>query len=480
MSIVETLRAALSSEKVVSEGPLLEERRHDYWVLSHLDDVQDRPAPRPGCVVQPATVDDVVKVVNACREAGAPLIPFGLGSGVCGGVVAHEDAVLIDMSKMNAVRFIDRTNLLAAFDAGKNGGEAEKEVSRRGLTIGHWPQSIDVSTVGGWIATRASGQFSTGYGNIEDIVYSIEAVLPDGSVIEAGKAPRASAGPDLRHLLLGSEGTLGVITGVTLALRRAPEKSARAAFFAKSMADGFEAQRAIIQSGWQPVVLRQYDALETHRLFPESARGDDVLLLVVHEGPAGKVAAEVDGVSAIVKDAGLDEGPLEAVGQWLKDRNHVPTWEAFLKNGVVLDTVEISATWDKIGAIYEGVVASLKEVPGLLAGTAHSSHVYRTGINLYFTFAARPDKPEDMAATYEECWRRIMEATAAGGGGVSHHHGIGRVRKNYLRHDLGDAGIEALRTIKGALDPTGFMNPGVLLPDRTFSLGKEKVGKKKP
>lgn len=465
MSIVDSLTEKLSSEKVVSSGPLLDERRHDYWVLSHLDDVQERPAPRPACVVQPTSVDDVVAVVNACRESGTPLIPFGLGSGVCGGIVAREDAVLIDMSMMNAVRFIDEHNLLARFDAGKNGGEAERDVSRRGLTIGHWPQSIDVSTVGGWIATRASGQFSTGYGNIEDIVYSVEAVLPDGNVIEAGKAPRASAGPDLRHLLLGSEGTLGVITGVTLSLRRTPEKSTHTAFYAKSMGQGFEAQRAIVQSGWQPVVMRQYDGLETHRQFPDVARGDDTLFFAVHEGPAGKVDAEVEGIRAIAEAAGLEPAPEEVVTGWLKERNHVPTWDSFLNNGVVLDTVEISAPWDKIAGIYDEAVAALKEVPGVLAGTAHSSHVYRTGINLYFTFAARPEDPDDMASTYERCWKCVMDATADGGGGIAHHHGVGRVRSKYLERDLGETGVAALRSVKRALDPTGFMNPGVLLPD---------------
>lgn len=463
--IVDTLTRTLSAEKVIAEGDLVSERRHDYWLRSHLDELQDRAAPAPACVVQPTGIEDVVDVVNACRESGTALIPFGLGSGVCGGIVTHAESVLLDMSRMNRVRAIDATNLLASFDAGKNGGEAEKEVARRGLTIGHWPQSIDVSTVGGWIATRASGQFSTGYGNIEDIVYSIEAVLPDGSVIEAGKAPRASAGPDLRHLLLGSEGTLGVITGVTFALRRYPEQSSHSAFYAKNMAQGFEAQRAIVQAGWQPVVMRQYDSLEAHRNFSDEARGDDALFFAVHEGPRARVEAEIEGVRQLAESSGLEAAPVEVVGKWLKNRNHVPTWESFLQNGIVLDTIEISAGWDKIGAIYDDVVASLQEVPGILAGTAHSSHVYRTGINLYFTFAARPEDAKDMAATYDECWRRVMETTAKHGGGIAHHHGIGRVRKNYLEHDLGESGIAALRAIKHAFDPTGFMNPGVLLPD---------------
>ena len=229
--VVVVLSPSLPPAPVIPDPESLEPRRHDYWVLSHLDDVQDRPASKPACVVRPLNTDEVVAIVNVCRETKTPLIPFGLGSGVCGGVVANPDHVLLDLSDMNQIKEIDEINLVASFDAGKNGGEAERDVQEKGLTIGHWPQSIDVSSVGGWIATRASGQFSTGYGNIEDIVYSIEAVLPDGSILHAGKAPRAAAGPDLRHLLLGSEGTLAVITGVTFSLRRLSQASLNTAFF---------------------------------------------------------------------------------------------------------------------------------------------------------------------------------------------------------------------------------------------------------
>ncbi len=465
LPIVEDLLETLGEEMVITSGDLPAQRRHDYWMRSHLDDAQGRAAPQPACVVRPRTPEDVAAVVNACRTRVAPLIPYGLGSGVCGGIITRENAVLLDLSQMNRVRFIDETNLLAGFDAGKNGLEAEKAVAGRGLTIGHWPQSIGVSSVGGWIATRASGQFSTAHGNIEDIVYSIEAVLPSGEIVHLGKAPRASAGPDLRHVLLGSEGTLGVITGVVLSLRRAPERSSHSAYYAKTLAQGLDAQRRIVQAGWLPPVVRQYDSTETNRNFPEFAHDNDSLLFMVHEGPADRVEAELRGVDALARKAGLDPAPTEVVRKWLHDRNHVPTWDSFLKNGIILDTIEISSAWDKIAGIYEAVTASVKQVPGILAATAHSSHVYRSGVNLYFTFAARPERREDMAATYDECWRRVVETTAAHGGGIAHHHGIGRVRRGYLHHDLGAGGVSLLRALKHALDPAGFMNPGVLIPD---------------
>lgn len=459
--MIDALKAALGG-KVVTEGELMAARRHDYWVANHVRDFNGRPAPEPACVVRPESVADVQAVLRIANETKTPVIPFGLGSGVVGGVETSASSILLDMGAMNAVRVIDPVNLLATFDAGKNGLEAENDVAAQGLTIGHWPQSIAVSTVGGWIATRASGQFSTAYGNIEDIVHSVEAVLPDGSLVTFGKGPRASAGPDLRHLMLGSEGLLGVITGVTLSLRRAAEARAVSAFFAPDMRKGFEFQREIVQSGWAPPVMRQYDERESARVH---AKAKDCLVIMVHEGPAALVAAEKAAVGALAATFGLEAGPDEIVDHWLGHRNNVPAWDLFLSRNIVLDTVEVSADWTKIGDVYDKAVASLAEAKGMIAGTAHSSHVYRSGLNLYFTFAIQVEGPEAMEAAYFDGWRRIMEATDAAGGSLSHHHGIGRVRRDWLAKELGPEGVAVLRKLKAALDPNGIMNPGAVLPD---------------
>jgi alkyldihydroxyacetonephosphate synthase len=315
------------------------------------------------------------------------------------------------------------------------------------------------------VSARASGQFSTGYGNIEDVVYGYDAVLPNGEIFHAGKAPRASAGPDLRHILMGAEGTMGVITGVTFALRRAPERRAHTAFHAKTMEAGLEAQRVIVQSGWLPVVMRQYDAHEANRNFPDHARKGESLLIMIHEGPDTKVEAELAAVRDIAEVMELAPANEEVVSEWLEERNDVRSWEYYIEQGMILDTIELSAPWDKIAGTYRDVIRAVRPDPatGILVASGHSSHVYRTGLNLYFTFAATPEDPEAMTGLYHECWRRVMEATAAGG--IAHHHGIGRLRKNYLPLDLGDGGTGLLRTLKQALDPTGFMNPGVLIPD---------------
>ncbi len=460
--LISSLTSALGESTIDTSDAALEARRHDYWVASHVRDFAGTPGPKAACVARPASVADVRAVLRIANDHRAPVIPFGLGSGVVGGVVASPDAILLDMGAMNAIRAIDPVNLLASFDAGRNGLEAEQAVAEQGLTIGHWPQSVAVSTVGGWIATRASGQFSTAHGNVEDIVHSIEAVLPNGDLVTLGKGPRASAGPDLRHLMLGSEGTLGVITGVTFSLRRAPQARAVSAFEAPDMRAGFAFQREIIQSGWRPPVARQYDERESRRL---DARAGACLILFVHEGPAEVVAAETAAVAALATAAGIPAAPSDIVEHWLGHRNTVPTWDMFLSRGIVLDTVEVSADWTSIGAVYDDATRSLQSVEGCLAGSAHSSHLYRSGLNLYFTFAVQVGEPARMEAVYHDCWRRIMEATDAHGGSLAHHHGIGRVRRGYLERELGATGVALLRGVKRTLDPNGIMNPGVLIPD---------------
>jgi alkyldihydroxyacetonephosphate synthase len=463
-TIVDELTTRLGAAQVLSDTESLRKHRRDAWVLSELDDLEQVRVDTPVCVVRPRSVDDVVTLVNLCRESGTALIPTGLLSGVCGGVLASTGSVVLDLSSMASVRSIDTQDLIGRFDAGVRGSDAEQRVNAEGLTLGHFPQSIELSSVGGWVATRAAGQFSTGYGNIEDLLLGLEAVLPDGSVFRSKDAPRASAGPDLRHLLLGSEGTLGVITGVNLALRRVPEARACVAYYVPDMRAGFDAQRQILQTGWSPVVLRQYDAREVGRLFGKFRQGDAGLLLVVHEGPRQKVSAERAATEELVLGAGGSVAPAEATEHWFSERNRVPTFKSFLTSGVIVDTIEVAAPYSSIGALYDAAIGALGKVEGIWNGSAHSSHAYRTGINLYFSFAVQPKQKQDMREAYRSCWRAVLEASLGAGGTISHHHGIGRVRRDWLEDELGAGGLAALRQLKSALDPRGFMNPGVLLP----------------
>ncbi|HTV25355.1 MAG TPA: FAD-binding oxidoreductase [Polyangiaceae bacterium] len=462
--ISKELAARLGSDAVLTEEGALRAHRRDAWVLSELDDLERALVPMPLCVVKPRSVEHVTIVVDVCRQSQTPLVPAGLRSGVCGGVLAPEGSVLCDLSAMNQIRAIDTHDLVGRFDAGVRGSDAEAALAARQLTLGHFPQSIALSSVGGWVATRAAGQFSTAYGNIEDLVLSVEAVLPDGTFVRTSEAPRASTGPDLRHLLLGSEGTLGVITGVDLSLFRLPEARACAAYHVPDMRAGFELQREILQVGWKPPVLRQYDAREVSRLFGNFRKDEQCLLLVLHEGPKERVDAERAAVERLALGMGGAVAPSEATEHWLAERNHVPSFKSFLENGVVVDTIEVAAPYARIGDLYEHAVGALGRIEGIWAGSAHSSHAYRSGLNLYFSFAVQPKQRDQLRQAYHACWAAVMEASLKTGGTIAHHHGIGRVRREWISRELGPGGLATLARIKHALDPSGFMNPGVLLP----------------
>jgi alkyldihydroxyacetonephosphate synthase len=451
--------------RVRRDPATLGDHSRDTWVLSELFDLEGRPGPLPRAVVEARSAADVSRTLTLCRAARVPVVPFGGGSGVCGGIVVPEGAVVLSTRGLSGLRDLDGESLTASFGAGTGGMEAERSVERHGLTIGHWPQSIDVSTVGGWVATRASGQFSTAYGSIEDVLLDLEVVLPDGAILRTRRTPRASAGPDLRQLFLGSEGTLGVITEVSFSLRPQPEARRGQAFHFEELPAGLESVRLLMRGGWRPPVVRLYDAAESNRHFSATCPEARAILILLHEGLAPQVEAEAAGVAEICRETGGEPADASAVDTWLEERNKVPTFRSFLEKGIIVDTIEVACTWDRVAELYRRATASLREVPGLLLASAHSSHSYRSGTNLYITFAARPERREDMAETYRECWRRTMEAALSVGAGIAHHHGIGRVRRGFLAGEIGEAGVALLRAVKRALDPDGLLNPGALLPD---------------
>ncbi len=462
------LRARLEKElgdRVRTDPKTLSAHRHDSWVLSELLDLEGRGGPSPLAVVEARSTEDVQRTLRLCRELRLPVVPFGGGSGVCGAIRASERAVVLLTRALDGLVALDDTNLTACFRAGTLGIDAERRVQQAGLTIGHWPQSIEISTVGGWVATRAAGQFSTGYGSIEDMLFALEVVLPDGSLLRTRATPRAAAGPDLRQLFMGSEGILGVVTEVTFSLRPLPEASRAQAFHFERLEQGLEAIRELMCVGWRPPVVRLYDAPESKRHFEAYCPEGRNILILLHEGPAGAVSAQLEGVAAICRAQAGEESDPASVELWLERRNDVPRLRELLERGIVADTIEVACTWDRVGRLYAEATRSLREVPDVLVASAHSSHSYRSGTNLYITFAVRPQDPKQMAQRYRECWERTLQATLRVGGGISHHHGIGRVRRERLADEIGETGVKLLRAIKHALDPDQLLNPGALLPD---------------
>lgn len=452
-------------ERVDTRPETLDAHRHDAWMLAQLLDLQERPTPQPTAVVRARSTEDVSRTLRVCRELSVPVVPFGGGSGVCGAIEASPETVVLSTRELAGLVELDTHELRARFRAGTMGIDAERRVQQDGLTIGHWPQSVELSTVGGWVATRAAGQYSTAYGNIEDLLLALEVVLPDGQIVRTRETPRAAAGPDLRHVFLGSEGTLGVITEVGFSLRALPEESRGSAWHFATLAEGLEAIRELLRADWKPPVVRLYDEIESQRQFAEYCPDGRCLLLLLHEGPRSRVEAELAATATLAGAGGGVETDAACVAQWLEHRNTVPTFRELLERGLVVDTIEVASTWSKVLPLYEAVTRSVGEVPGVRAVSAHSSHSYRSGTNLYFTFIAKPTEKSEMADTYRACWQRTMRAALDLGAGIAHHHGIGRVRRAELASELGPGGTSLLRTIKRAVDPDGLLNPGALIPD---------------
>jgi alkyldihydroxyacetonephosphate synthase len=372
--------------------------------------------------------------------------------------------VVLDLTDLDGIVGVDDTSQLLDVRAGTFGDVLEDDLrARHGVTVGHWPQSVNLSTVGGWLACRGAGQYSTRYGKIEDMVVALEVVLADGRVVRTGGSPRAAAGPDLNQVFVGSEGTLGVITEATLRVHPVPPAERRAAYGFPSFALGLEACRRILRRGATPAVLRLYDERESKRYTGDGADGEHAghqnLLLVLDEGDRGLVDAVFEVVAEECRGARrLDEG---YVGQWLDHRNEVSALEDAIRKDIVVDTTEIAARWSTLPAIYEEGCSALKAVPGIWVASAHQSHSYSDGACIYFTWAGQPVNDQTADELYRAAWDAITRTVLAHGGALSHHHGVGLNRSRFMREALGPA-FDVLAATKAALDPNGILNPGKL------------------
>ena len=440
------------------------EAGRDWWPLAIGWASRGRVPARPAVVARPTDTAQVAAVLAACNEAGVPVTPAGGRSGVCGASVPLHGGVALDCCGLAGVSDVDTVSLVADVRAGTFGPDLEAELrGASGVTLGHWPQSMDLSTVGGWLACRGAGQYSNRYGKIEDMVIGLEAVLADGTVVHTGgRGPRSATGPDLTQLFVGSEGTLGVITEGRFRVHPVPAGGGRRAFGFASFADGLEACRRILRRGATPAVLRLYDGTESGRSFELP---DTNVLIVLDEADPVLVTATLRVVDEECAGAArLDDGLVE---RWLGHRNDVSALAPLWRNGVVVDTVEVSARWAALPGLYRSVVDTLGGLEGTLAASSHQSHAYTDGACLYFTFAGRPPESADDAtgawaeAYYVAAWDAVTGAVDAAGGAISHHHGIGLNRGRFLPGTLGDA-FAVLGAVKAALDPKGILNPGKL------------------
>ncbi len=449
------LRSACSAVSVSDEARA--EAGRDWWPLSALWAAEATLPALPQVVVAPASTAEVSAVVVLCNEVCVPLTVFAGASGVCGGSVPLHGGVSMDMTGLSGISDVDAISQTVEARAGTFGLAFETELrDRHALTVGHWPQSIEMSTVGGWVACRGAGQYSTRYGKIEDIVVGLEVVLADGTVIRTGGAyPRSAAGPDLNELFLGSEGTLGVVTSVRMRARPIPPAERRAAWAFPEFASGLEACQRILQRGATPAVLRLYDQTESKRNFDFES---GAVLVVLDEGDETLIGA----VMGVVGDecAGATELGAGPVDRWFEHRNRIPDIAELVGAGLVVDTVEVAGSWRSLQAIYSESMAALRSIDGIVAASAHQSHAYSDGACLYFSFAGRPPR-ESAESFYDAAFDAVTFTTLANGGTLSHHHGVGVNRSRYMRRQHG-ASLDVMRSIKSALDRNGILNPGKL------------------
>ena len=430
------------------------EHGRDWWPITIPEVARGRVPLWPGVVVHPTSTSQVSDVLRIANSLGIAVTAQGGRSGVTGGALAPAGAVALDLTTLDRIVAIDAISGTVSVEAGVFGPELEAVLTAAGLTLGHFPQSFALSTVGGWLACRGAGQYSNRYGKIEDIVRGLTVVLASGEVVHVGgPGPRQATGPDLVQLFVGSEGTLGVITEATLVVRTRPDHEQRRAFCFSSFDDGLDSCRRILQRGAHPAVLRLYDERESARHFDV----EGCALLVLDEGDPLLVGATIAVVDQeCTRAAALNES---VVAKWLAHRNDVGSLGELWERGLVVDTMEVAGRWAHLKTIQARVRAALEALPETIVVTVHQSHAYSDGACLYFTFAGRPEG--DPTSYYRRAWDGATYAALDAGASLSHHHGVGRNRARFMSAALGSA-FPLLQSLKSTLDPTSTLNPGVL------------------
>ena len=439
----------------------------------------------PDAVAYPGSSAEVAELLAACGDHAVAVVPFGGGTSVSGGVEplrgGHAAVVSVDVARLDGLLDLDRRSQLATLGAGVTGPGTETELAAHGLTLGHFPQSFEFCTIGGWVATRSAGQASTGYGRIDELVVGLRLASPSGE-IATPLVPASAAGPDLRELLVGSEGVLGIITEATLRVRPRPSKRRYEAWSFKTFAEGAEAFRLLEQAGRAPDVARLSDEEETRLTLSLAsgraqrladaylrARGHarGCLMISGFEGDsAGVRARRRAAASALRRAGGLALGTRPGAS-WERARFHGPYLrDELLSRRVLVDTLETATTWANLDTLYRAVGDALRRSLSQ-RGTAplvlcHISHLYPTGASLYFTFLARQEPGAEL-----EQWHAAKvaagDAISRNGGTITHHHAVGRDHAAWLEPEVGPLWIDLLRAAKRRLDPQGIMNPGKLI-----------------
>lgn len=472
-AIVERLTALVGPDQVVTDEAVLKLSSVDrFRRYEELNGVFMLPI--PAAVVYATSAAEVSAILKFANENHVNVVPRTGRSATEGGLeTVVENSIVLDGSRMNRILRIDPYNMLATAECGTPLQMVEDAARAVGLTTGHSPQSKPLAQMGGLVATRSIGQFSTLYGGIEDMVVGLEAVFPNGEICRIKNVPRRAAGPDIRHIAIGNEGTLCFITEVTVKLYKyRPENNVFLGYLLDDMRDGFKLLREVMVEGYRPSVARLYDPEDGAYHFSSFSDGRCVLIFVA-EGPAAITAATAAAIEAIVTASGKCT-PVDrrVIKTWFDNLNWGPEKVAeerveIMTTHNIGNTTEISANWDIIADIYERASARIRaEIPDMTLVGGHSSHSYLNGTNLYFVhyYNLVDIRPEEEITKYHHPIKKIIvEETLRAGGSMCHHHGVGKHRAPWIRQEYGSS-YYMLETLKRAFDPNGIMNIGTIIP----------------
>jgi len=515
-SVLGSLKVAVGEANVATDYLHLAAYSTDMWPKAQIWRMQGEPDRfLPDAIVRPARAEEVAEVVRVCADHEVAVIPYGGGSGVCGGTVPLRGGVVVDLKRMGRIGPLDKEGARVKCEAGVLGEVLERALNAAGMTLGHFPSSIYCSTVGGWVATRSAGQYSSRYGKIEDMVSDLRFLDGQGQLYDTALLDSWAHGVDFTALITGSEGVLGLITDVTLRVHPLPETQRFHGREVLNVESGIELLRKLAQREPPPLVLRLYDPLDTlisglrHEtgdgppprsglsglaskigkqakaelnrrvhgaldsaqatalLHPGAANRmarlvqESCLVIVGYEGDAETVdraiRQAVDDAKAL-RGRDLGEGPGNA---WLARRHRISFKQApVYKLGAFVDTMEVATTYDNLGRLYDRVLRSLQPSAVVMA---HFSHAYADGCSIYFTFSAREQDPHRLEERYADVWRKAMATVGEFGAVLSHHHGVGFSKRDRMGEEIG-AGISLINAAKSVLDPRGVLNPGKLIP----------------
>jgi len=463
----------LSEEQVITDEAVLKESSVDrFRRFEALHGVFQMPF--PAAVVNVNSTGEVAAVIRFANQNKINVVPRTGHSATEGGLeTALENSIVIDGSGMNRIVDIDTFNMQATVQCGVSLQTLDDRLREEGYTTGHSPQSKPIAQMGGLVATRSIGQFSTLYGGIEEMVVGLEAVFPDGGVTRIKNVPRRAAGPDIRHVVVGNEGALCFITEVTVKIfKYFPENNRFLGYTLDNMKTGFEILREVMVNGYRPSVARLYDVPDGSYHFSHFAEGKCVLIFVA-EGVKPLADATADAIEEIVAEyAECEKVDPKLIERWFDNLNWDPAKLAeekaeILETKNICNTTEISANWSIINDIYEVCIKRVRdEIPDLTLLGGHSSHSYLNGTNLYFVYFYNvvDCEPEEELTKYHLPIKKIIvEETIKAGGSMCHHHGVGKHRTHWIEDEYGSS-YYILKNLKKAFDPNGIMNMGTIIP----------------